>query len=70
MNGIAPVPGNFTYPTRNFATLGPFVLFRSTITSVDRGALSVTPKALLHIAMQIGLYHPQIDITWGLACSL
>jgi hypothetical protein len=25
MDGIAPVPGNVTYPTRNFATLGPFV---------------------------------------------
>src|SRR6185437_12233143 len=36
MNGIAPVPGNFTYPTRNFATLGPFFLFRPTQLRVDR----------------------------------
>ena len=24
-NGVATVPGNVTYPTRNFATLGPFL---------------------------------------------
>ncbi len=23
-NGVATAPGNVTYPTRNFATLGPF----------------------------------------------
>ena len=26
VDGIAPAPGNVTYPTRNFATLGPFIL--------------------------------------------
>jgi hypothetical protein len=25
-NGVATVPGNVTYPTRNFATLGPFLV--------------------------------------------
>ena len=25
-NGVATAPGNVTYPTRNFATLGPFLL--------------------------------------------
>src|SRR6266851_4441556 len=24
-NGITSAPGNITYPTRNFATLGPFI---------------------------------------------
>ena len=28
-NGVATVPGNVTYPTRNFATLGPFLMLRT-----------------------------------------
>src|SRR5215472_17172561 len=45
MNGIAPVPGNFTYLTRNFATLGPFMLFRSALFRAAR-ELQRLPLAL------------------------
>src|SRR5258708_23059666 len=45
-NGIAPAPGNVTYPTRNFATLGPFMIvapelaFRGSVISAE---LSMSP---------------------------
>src|ERR1700676_2148777 len=57
-NGVATAPGNVTYPTRNFATLGPFILFRSARVRCSRNIQAEGQNAFLHIAMQIGLYHP------------
>jgi hypothetical protein len=48
--------GNFTYPTRNFATLGPFVLLHQQANCPVCGDTPCTH--LLHVAMQIGLSHP------------
>jgi hypothetical protein len=50
MSDVATAPGNVTYPTRNFATLGPFIYVTQRFTPL-RGL------ATLHVAMQIGLYH-------------
>jgi hypothetical protein len=56
-NDVAIAPGNVTYPTRNFATLGPFNMLRATRHRTSREKLSV--EFFLHVAMQIGLYHLQ-----------
>jgi hypothetical protein len=55
-NEITLALGNVTYPTRNFATLGPFALLldESTLQLVGRGHFC----RALHVAMQSGLYHP------------
>ena len=45
-------PGNVTYPTRNFATLGPSTLLLNLEVGPGRFRLA------LHVAMQVGLYHP------------
>src|SRR5262249_35286343 len=42
-----------TYPTRNFATLGPSKLLLDRLASIGSGHFCLT----LHVAMQIGLYH-------------
>jgi hypothetical protein len=42
-----------TYPTRNFATLGPSKLLLDRLTSIGPGHFCLA----LHVAMQIGLYH-------------
>ena len=61
-NGVATAPGNVTYPTRNFATLGPFSRYTNThicgVSRVMRCAL------LLHVAMQIGLSHLSEKRAW------
>ena len=53
-NGVATAPGNVTYPTRNFATLGPFYCYTNTYYLRVGGVLRCA--SLLHVAMQIGLY--------------
>ena len=56
-NEITLALGNVTYPTRNFATLGPFVVLlveSFAIRLVGRGHFC----RALHVAMQSGLYHP------------
>ena len=50
-NGVTTAPGNVTYPTRNFATLGPF----SIVTHLNGGLERF--RQALHVAMQVGLYH-------------
>ena len=61
-NGVATAPGNVTYPTRNFATLGPFYCYTNThmwrVCGVMHCAL------LLHVAMQIGLSHLSEKRAW------
>src|SRR5205085_248881 len=52
-----------TYPTRNFATLGPFIFVAQRCCSLRCSHFCCT----LHVAMQIGLYHPPCG---GLAYSL
>src|SRR5579862_9424903 len=63
-NGVATAPGNVTYPTRNFATLGPFYCYTHThmcrVCGVKHCAL------LLHVAMQIGLSHLSERRAWRL----
>ena len=54
-NGVATAPGNVTYPTRNFATLGPFYCYTNTHICRVCGVLHCA--SLLHVAMQIGLSH-------------
>jgi hypothetical protein len=55
-NGVATAPGNVTYPTRNFATLGPFVLLHQQANCPVCGDTHCAYP--LHVAMQIGLSHP------------
>ncbi len=53
MSCVATAPGNVTYPTRNFATLGPFIY-------VAPRREPLRGLATLHVAMQIGLYHHRL----------
>src|SRR5207253_7716747 len=57
-----------TYPTRNFATLGPSTLLLNLL------CLEAGPShfcSALHVAMQVGLYHPRKHFCLrGLAYSL
>ena len=54
MNVIAHVPGNVTYPTRNFATLGPSTLLLNLAVGPDHFCLA------LQLALEVGLYHPRM----------
>ena len=61
-NGVATAPGNVTYPTRNFATLGPFYCYTNTHIC---GVCGIKHCALfLHVAMQIGLSHLSEKRAW------
>ena len=52
-NGITPAPGNVTYPTRNFATLGPFACCYARRGRRGRGHFC----RALRVAAKAGLYH-------------
>jgi hypothetical protein len=55
---IALVQGNVTYPTRNFATLGPFIIVTAqSMLLIGRPSRF---RLALHVAMQIGPYHPRL----------
>jgi hypothetical protein len=56
-----------TYPTRNFATLGPSTLLLS-LARAKAGPSHFC--SALHVAMQVGLYHPWKPIFQSLAYSL
>src|SRR6266540_1711628 len=64
-NGIAPAPGSLIYPTRYFATLGPFVDCYSRRGRRGRGHFC----RALHVAVETGLSHPDPEAS-GLAYSL
>ena len=57
--------GQFNYPTRNFATLGPFM-----IVTPDLGRGRRHFCGALHVAVKIGLYHHDRGARSRLACSL
>jgi hypothetical protein len=46
-----------TYPTRNFATLGPFMLL---LPAQLRARRPSRFRLALHVAVQIGPYHPRM----------
>jgi len=65
MDGLAPAPGNVTYPTRNFATLGPSrrVTHHPRQASRHDGPGHFCPA--LQVALQLGLYHPGVLTGFG-----
>jgi hypothetical protein len=66
-NDVATVPGNVTYPTRNFALALLPRLCRNA--ALPRSERRVPFTLLLHVAMQMGLYLHRRERRC-LACSL
>ena len=64
-NGITSVPGNITYPTRNFATLGPFICVNDLNLEDSVAAHGKLLSCALHVATKIGLYHHHSLVTLG-----
>ena len=72
MASVTPFVQVGTYPTRNFATLGPFNMFRTTRgtrAAREDNQASDLIASCISLCRSDYIIH-QIENIWGLACSL